>query len=158
MGLLEWLNSLPGNLLVPRMRPGRRTVLFLLGLYTGFLTAAPPPARACAIADPAAVPFLQTFRQLETHEQKLQHLHSWQHKMGAPNGISDHNARRFEVLLQSYIFYHVDDTGVLNCQALIDNLFVSMYDRLELSGIHDIGYTMFNLVVDDLCPGFSPSW
>ena len=100
------------------------------------------------------VPFFQAFQQLETPTQKIQHLQRWHRVMGMQNGISKTMAIRFRVLLDLWVLYHVDDTGMLNCQALGENLALSMARRSEIEE-RFVSYTMFNLIVDDLCPNLS---
>ena len=100
------------------------------------------------------VPFFQAFRQAETRAQKLQHLRSWHRMMGMQNGISEIMAISFQVLLELWVLHHVDDTGMLNCQALDEDLATSMYHRSEIAE-RFVNYTMFNLIVDDLCPNLS---
>lgn len=100
------------------------------------------------------VPFFQAFQQLETPAQKLQHLQRWHRMMGMPNGISEIMAIRFKVLLYLWGVSHVDDTGILNSQALGENLDQSLYHRSEIEE-RFVDYTMFNLIVDDLCPNLS---
>ena len=104
------------------------------------------------------MPFIQAFRQAETRAQKLQHLRSWHRMMGMQNGLPEFEALHFESLLDLLIFSHIDDTGMLNCQALGENLDLSMYGRYELETStygYSLPYTMFNLIVDALCPALA---
>lgn len=104
------------------------------------------------------LPFIQAFRQAETRAQKIQHLRSWNHTLGPQNGLTESEALFLEAFLVLYIFFHVDDNGVLNCQALGDNLDESLYHRYESETStysYSLPSTMFNLIVDDLCPALA---
>ena len=104
------------------------------------------------------LPFIQAFRQSDTQAQKLQHLRIWNRALGPQNGLSESEALFLEYFLGSFLFFHTDDNGVLNCQALGENLDRSLDDRYENATStysYSVSYAMFNLIVDDLCPALA---
>ena len=60
------------------MAPGRLSILLGAVLLLG---------TGCTSADDPPVPFLQAFHHLETTRQKVHHLRTWHHELGAPNGL-----------------------------------------------------------------------
>ena len=138
--------------------------LLTAGLWgLGLVLVAVASARAEAPEHPPPhkvdhLPFIQAFRQAETHAQKLQHLRSWNPALGPQNGLLESEALFLQSFLGLYIFFHIDDTGVLNCQALGENLERSLYDRYESATStysYSLSFAVFNLIVDDLCPALA---
>ena len=111
-------------------------------------------ARVGASGGAAPAPFIQALYALETYEQKMQHLRSWEIALAAQNGITDTTARRFRALLMISLFPYVDDAGVLDCEEMARDL--SMY-MPEFSKIHDAGYWMYGQVFDHMCPAHRAS-
>ena len=103
------------------------------------------------IPSAARFPFIQTFLRLDTTEKKLEHLRSWHPGMAKEHGISEDEGYLFDSLLSLFVFYHVDDKGVLDCEAAGENLLTGMGDRYEIT---NDSYVMFNTAVDELCPKF----
>ena len=98
-------------------------------------------------------PFIEALQRLDTTEKKLEHLRSWHHGLAKENGISEINALQYDSLLAMFVLPHIDDEGVLDCKALEADLVETMPGRLEVT---EIGYVMFNITVDDACPGIDP--
>ena len=98
---------------------------------------------------PPKYPFIKTFLRLDTTDKKLEHLRSWRPDMAKENGISEPQGYFFDALLKLLVFYHVDDKGVLDCEAVGINLMTSLAYRHKAS---DDSSVMFNTAVDDLCP------
>ena len=122
------------------MVPGRLSILLGAVLLLG---------TGCTSADDPPVPFLQAFHRLETTRQKVHHLRTWHHELGAPNGLGARSAQRFQALLEFFLFPHVTAGGVLDCAALAADVSVSLPCFFE---IDEPGYRLYTLVVDDLCP------
>ncbi len=108
-------------------------------------------ARVGASAGAAPVPFIQAFYALETYEQKMQHLRSWELDLAAQNGITRTSAGRFRALLLLSVFRHVDDAGVLDCEEWARDLSLSMPGFAE---IDEPGYRMHAQVFGHLCPAY----
>ena len=106
-------------------------------------------ARVGASGGVAPVPFIQAFYALETHEQKMQHLRSWELDMAAQNGLTRTSAGRFRALLLLSIFPYVNDAGVLDCEGLARDLSLHMPGFAE---IDEPGYRMYAQVFGHLCP------
>ncbi len=98
-------------------------------------------------------PFIEALQRLDTTEKKLEHLRSWHPRLAKENGIGKHDAYQYDSLLTLFVLTHIDDEGVLDCKALEADLVESMPGRLEVPAP---GYVMFNITVDDACPGIDP--
>lgn len=108
-------------------------------------------ARVGASASPAPVPFIQAFYALETYEQKIRHLRSWELDMAVQNGITRTSAGRFRALLLLYLFNFVNAAGVLDCEELA--LHFSLYGSMScFPELDEPGYRMYAQVFDHLCP------
>ena len=106
-------------------------------------------ARVGASAGAAPVPFIQAFYALETYEQKMQHLRSWEIDLAAQNGITETSAGRFRALLLLNLFPSEDDADIPDCEEWAS--YLSMYSP-NLIKIDDDGYRMYVQVFDHLCP------
>lgn len=106
-------------------------------------------ARVGASGGVAPVPFIQAFYALETAEQKIQHLRSWEIDMAAQNGITETSAGRFRALLLLNLFPSEDAADIPDCEEWARDL--SMYSP-NLIKIDDDGYRMYVQVFDHLCP------
>ena len=107
--------------------------------------ASKPPSTPLGVGSP----FIQALRLLGTPSQKLKHLRVWNREMAGQNGISRINGIRFEGLLDSFIFPHVNDEGSMDCKALEERLFMSLRDRCRIS---ESAYRMINITIEELCP------
>ena len=106
-------------------------------------------ARVGASGGVAPVPFIQAFYALETAEQKIQHLRSWEIDMAAQNGITETSAGRFRALLLLNLFPSEDAADIPDCEEWAS--YLSMYSP-NLIKIDDDGYRMYAQVFDHLCP------
>ena len=104
-------------------------------------------------------PFIEALKRLDTTEKKVEHLRSWHHGLAKENGISETSALWYGAKLAAYVFPHVDDEGVLDCKAVESRLVKECREGsldLGLSDRYLIGQIMFNITVQDACPGIDP--
>lgn len=115
-------------------------------------------------------PFIEALHELDSEEEKLEHLRSWDPSMGPENGLSDVDARRFDTLLDLSILHNVGRDGRLDREALMSDVLdlfgvggkgvsnVTIDDEGNLrhqgSAIYIPSYVMFYFTLDSLIPGF----